>query len=151
MARNAVAAVVLAGLVLVLAACSSDYNKKPLVNPNIYPTQYKQQVIATLLTIFTRNQTATVSGASISPPVLTAVDKDQRYTLCVSYTAHGVGSSVSGSATRRAYFYGGQLNQLIPVTEDECAGVAYQPFNELNNICLGKACEDRARRRKSLF
>ncbi len=146
MARNAVRAILLPALMLTLAACSSGSSKVAAVNPNVYPAQYKQQIIATLRTIFEKNETATVSGALISPPVLTPVGNDQRYTLCVRYTAYGVGHDISGGATRRAYFFSGQLNQLIPITGDECAGVAYQPFEELNRLCLGQACERKPKR-----
>ena len=145
MTKNAFRAYALSLLALALAACSSDYNKGPAVNPNLYPSQYKAEVIATLRPMFVDNETATVSGAEISQPVLTPVGKDQRYSLCVHYTAHGTSPGDAGVSTRRGYFFGGHLNQLIPVSDDECKGVAYQPFNELNRLCLGNACAKRAK------
>jgi hypothetical protein len=140
MARNTAGALLFSTLALALAACSSSGGDAVTVNPNIFPTQYKAEIIATLRPMFAKNDTSSVTGAQISPPVLTPVDKDQRYSLCIHYTAHG-GSGYAGTATRRAYFFGGHLNQLIPVSDDTCAGVAYQPFNELNRICVGEACE----------
>jgi hypothetical protein len=141
MTKNALVAVALSALALALAGCSSDSGKAALANPNVFPTGYKGAIVATLRELFKKNGTASVSGALISPPVLSQVDKDQLYTLCVHYTAHGGGGYVT-SATRRAYFYAGHLNQLVPVKDDACAGVAYQPFNELNRVCLGDACKD---------
>jgi hypothetical protein len=140
MTKNALVAVALSVLVLALAACSSDSDKAALTNPNVYPTDYKGAIVATLRELFKKSETASVSGALISPPVLSQVDKDRLYTLCVHYTAHSANGYVSTS-TRLGYFYGGQLNQLVPVSDDQCAGVAYQPFNELNRLCVGEACE----------
>jgi len=150
MTKNALVAVALSALALALAGCSSDSGKAALANPNVFPTDYKGAIVATLRELFNKNGTASVSGALISPPVLSQVDKDQLYTLCVHYTAHGGGGYVT-SATRRAYFYAGHLNQLVPVSDDQCTGVAYQPFNELNRICLGEACEKKSKSGWGLF
>jgi len=139
MARNTAGALLLSTLALALAACSSSGGDAVTANPNVFPAQYKAEIIATLRPLFAKNDTSSVTGAEISPPVLTPVDKDQRYSLCIHYTAHG-GGGYTGASTRRAYFYAGHLNQLVPVSDDTCAGVAYQPFNELNRLCLGEAC-----------
>jgi hypothetical protein len=139
MTKNVLMAFALSVLALGLVACSSDSDKAALANPNVYPTNYKGTIVATLRELFKKNQTAWVSGALISPPVLSQVGKDQLYTLCVHYTAHG-GSGYVGISTRRGYFYAGHLNQLVPVSDDQCAGVAYQPFKELNRLCAGDAC-----------
>ena len=141
MARQKAGALVFAVLTVALAACSSDYGKPAQVNPNVYPTAYKRQIIATLRELFDKNETTHVSNAMISQPVLEPVDKEPRYTLCIRYTAHGTTPEDIGNATRRAYFYGGQLNQLLPVSEDQCAKVAWQPFQELNDVCLGAGCQ----------
>jgi hypothetical protein len=140
---------VLAVLVLALAACSSTDNAATS-NPNIPPTDYRQEIITTLETYFKSNETISVSNAFLSDPELRPGDKEQRYTACVRYTAHGVTPGEVGNAERIAYFYGGHLNQLIPVTGDECARVAYKPFPELNKVCLGKGC-DGQRRDKGVF
>ncbi len=140
MTKNALAAVALSIMAFTLAACSSS-GDAIAVNPNVYPADYKSEVIATLRPLFVQNETATVSGAEISPPALTPVDKDQRYSLCVRYTAHGTSPGDIGVVTRRGYFFAGHLNQLVPVTGDDCKSAAYQPFNELNRICLGDACQ----------
>lgn len=129
----------LAGLVLALAACSSTDNAATS-NPNVPPADYKREIVNTLQTYFKSNDTISVSNAFVSDPELRPGEKEQRYTACVRYTAHGVTPGEVGNAERIAYFYGGHINQLIPVTGDECAHVAYKPFPELNQVCVGKGC-----------
>jgi hypothetical protein len=73
--------------------------------------------------------------------VLGMVDKEQRYTNCLRYTAHGIDANDIGSAVRIGYYYGGHLNQLIPATGDQCQNAAYKPFPELDQFCLGKGCK----------
>ena len=41
---------------------------------------------------------------------------------------------------RIAYFYAGHLNQLVVATPEQCAGVAYKPWPELEKYCLAKNC-----------
>jgi hypothetical protein len=129
----------LSGLAMALAACSHD--NAVLVNPNIFPANYKQQIIRTLQKLFVSNETVRVSDAFVSEPALSIVDKEQRYTACIRYTAHGVTPLDIGHATRIAYFYGGNLNQLVPATGDQCSRAQFQPFLELDQVCLGKGCK----------
>jgi hypothetical protein len=130
---------ILTALALALPACSSD-NYATATNPNIAPTNYKKEIVDALRNVFVTNDTASVSSAGISDPVLRP--GDSRYTACVRYTAHGVVPGQIGNAERIAYFHGGRLNQLIPANEGQCDKVAYKPFPELDRLCLGKACGD---------
>lgn len=125
-----------AALVLALAACSSDSNVTA-TNPTVAPTNFKTDIINTLRQLFESNGTVSVTNAFVSDP---ALDKEQRYTACVRYTAHGATAGQIGNAERIAYFYGGRLNQLVEVTGDECARAAYKPFPELDKVCLGVGC-----------
>jgi hypothetical protein len=121
---------------LAMAACSSD--SKP-ENPNVFPKDYKMEIIDTLKKLFASNDTARVSGALISDPALRPVGKDQLYTACVRYTAHGTSPGEIGHAMRVAYFYGGHLNQLVEASQEQCGSAAYKPFPELNKYCVGAA------------
>jgi hypothetical protein len=126
----------LAGFALALAACSSE-GDVTVTNPTVPPKDFKSDIIVTLRKIFESNGTVSVSNALVSDP---ALDKEQRYTACVRYTAHGALPGEIGNAERIAYFYGGRINQLIEVAGDQCARAAYKPFPELNRVCLGKGC-----------
>jgi hypothetical protein len=137
MGRRAASLCLLSALAMALAACASQ--SKP-ENPNVFPTDYKSEIIATLQKLFTSNETARVTGAFVSDPVLRLVGKDQRYTVCVRYTAHGVSPGEIGNAMRVAYFYGGHLNQLIEASQDQCGNAAYKPFPELDKYCAGTGC-----------
>jgi hypothetical protein len=120
-----------------LAACSSG--SKP-ENPNLFPTDYKTEIVTTLKKLFKDNDTIKVTGAFVSDPVLRPVDKVQLYTACVRYTAHGTSPGEIGNAVRIAYFYGGHLNQLIEANKDQCGNAAYKPFPELDKYCVGTGC-----------
>jgi hypothetical protein len=137
MGRRAATLCLLSALATALAACSS--NSKP-ENPNVFPTDYKNEIIVTLKKLFTSNGTARVSGAFVSDPALRPVGKNQLYTACVRYTAHGASSGEIGNAMRIAYFYGGHLNQLIEASQDQCGNAAYKPFPELDKYCAGTGC-----------
>jgi len=139
---------ILAGLVLTLAACSSNDKAE---NPNVPPTNYKTEIIGTLRELFVSNDTASVSNAFISDPAIRPADKEPRYTACVRYTAHGISPGAIGNAVRVAYFYGGRLNQLLPAKEGECDNVAYKPFPELDRVCLGKACNNQGQKKSGGF
>jgi hypothetical protein len=123
-----------------LAACSSTGGKPE--NANLFPADYRKEIVATLRKFFKSNDTVKVTGAMVSEPALTQVDKDQRYVACVRYTAHGVNPGEIGDAVRVAYFYGGHLNQLIAAGEGQCVKVAYKPFSELNQYCVGVGCQN---------
>jgi hypothetical protein len=139
MARRAASLCLLSALALAVAACSSD--SKP-ENPNQFPKDYKTEIIETLKKLFGSNYTVRVSGAQVSDPVLRTVGKDQIYTACVRYTAHGASAGEIGHAMRVAYFYGGHLNQLVEASQEQCGKAAYKPFPELNKYCVGTGCKE---------
>ena len=140
MLRNAAGASFLSVLMLAVAACSSDSSKAPAVDPNLYPTKYKQQIIATLRSVL--SDPTHVRNGLISDPVLTTVNKDQRYTACVRFTERDFRTQQYGEPeTRIAYFYAGELNQLVKARDDQCVNAAYRPFPEVEKLCLVEKCE----------
>lgn len=141
MSRHTASLCLLAAFGLALTACSSSSDSGKLENPNLFPTDFRKEIVATLRTFFESNDTVRVTGALVSDPVLAQVDKAQRYTACVRYTAHSVRSGEIGNAVRIAFFYGGHLNQLIPAGEGQCVNAAYKPFPELNKFCIGVGCK----------
>jgi hypothetical protein len=137
MGKRAASLWLLSALAVGLAACSND--KITTVDPNLPPARYKDEILDTLRTVFDKNETQTVSNAMISDLALRQIGSDQRYTVCMRYTAHGT-YNVTANAERIALFYGGHLNQLIEATKEQCGNVPYKPFPELNAVCLGKGC-----------
>lgn len=122
---------------LVLAACTSN-GKNDEVNPNIFPTNYKQEILDTMTHILA--DPTNVRDAFISEPALTTVSKEQRYAACVRSNSRDGSLRYIGSADRIAYFFGGHLNQLIEATPEQCAKAPYKPFPELEKLCLAKKC-----------
>jgi len=138
MGKRAASLWLLSALAVGLAACSQ--NKVTTVDPNLLPARYKDEILDTLRTVFDKNETQTVTNAMISDPALRPVSSEQRYTVCVRYTAHGTAYNLSANAERIAFFYGGHLTQLIEASKEQCGNAAYKPFPELNAVCLGKGC-----------
>jgi len=128
-----VAAIVAAAL----AACS--HTKEKPVDPNLFPANYKREILDTMTGMLT--DPTNVRDAFISDPLLTPVDKEQRYTVCVRYNARDASRRYMGSTDRIGYFYGGHLNQLIEASAGQCAAVAYKPFPELEKLCQAAKCE----------
>ncbi|MBI2714250.1 MAG: hypothetical protein HYX37_07315 [Rhizobiales bacterium] len=138
MGRTAARACLLSVLVMVLAACSSDKSTKE-PDPNILPTNYKQEVIDTLSRVL--DDPTNVRDAFISEPVLRPAGKEERYTVCVRANARNLSRHYTGAKDRIGYFYGGHLNQLVEATKEQCGNAPYKPFPELENLCLGTKCE----------
>jgi len=135
--RNISARLILtSAFAMALAACASDDKKD--VDPNIFPTNYKQEILDTLSR--TLSDPTNIRGAFISDPVLAAGSKDQRYTVCVRASDRNAKQQYTGSTDRIAYFYAGHLNQLVEANKEQCAKAAYKPFPELEKLCLGKTC-----------
>jgi len=139
MTKSVAGTVLFVGLVLALAACSSDYNKAPSVNPNIYPTKYKQEIVATLRNLL--SDPTHVRNGLISDPQLMVTNKEQRYVVCMRFTERDPGTNTYGEPdTRIAYFYAGTLNQLVKAKDGQCATAAFKPFPEVEKMCLVKHC-----------
>lgn len=122
---------------LALAACSTDLNKGP--DPNILPSNYKQEILDTMMS--TLPDPTNVRDAFISEPALTTLSKEARYTVCVRYNGRNENRQYMGNKDRVGFFYGGHLNQLVDADQGQCAKVTYKPFPELEKLCLAKRCD----------
>ena len=122
---------------MALAACSSD-SKKDAVDPNIFPANYKQEILDTMTGLLA--DPTNVRDAFITEPALSTGSRDQRYTVCVRSNSRNAARQYTGSTDHIAYFYGGHLNQLVEANKEQCAKAAYKPFPELEKLCLAKAC-----------
>ena len=143
MGRTAARACLLSGLVLTLslalAACTSDSKKDAEPEPNIFPTNYKNEILDTLTRVL--DDPTNVRDAFITEPVLRSTGKDQRYVVCVRANARDINRQYAGSKDRIAYFFGGHINQLVEATKEQCSNAPYKPFPELEKLCLGNKCE----------
>ena len=138
MGRSAAASCLLVALGAALAACSGSDKKFDTVDPNLFPTEYKKEVLLTLTSVL--DDPTNIRDAAISDPVLRPAGKEPRYTVCVRLNSRSASHLYTGVKERIAYFYGGRLNQLIEANEGQCANAAYKPWPELEKYCLAKSC-----------
>jgi hypothetical protein len=136
MRRYAACLWLLPALAMALVACSSS--NTPEANPNIVPTDYKQEILDALTRAL--DDPTNLRDAYISDPVLTSTGANQRYTACVRFNARDASRRYTGSTDRIAYFYGGHLNQLVEATKEQCGNAAYKPFPELEKLCFANKC-----------
>src|SRR5476651_804550 len=134
--RLALKSVLGLALGLALAACSSDATKEP--DPNIFPANYKQEILDTMPDVL--YDSGNIRDAFVSEPVLAPGSKDQRYTVCVRFNARNESRQYVGTKDRIGYFFAGHLNQLIEVDKGQCTNAAYKPFPELEKLCYAKKC-----------
>jgi hypothetical protein len=140
------AVVVRTGLALllvasVLANCTGNLppalfgKDEPKIDPNLWPKDYKKAVI-TFVTNNEGNPTG-LRDAAMSEPVLRPLDNIERYMSCVRYTVPRTGQVTE----HLVYFLGGQINQFVKTTPEQCKWAAYKPFPELEKICMGEKCQ----------
>jgi hypothetical protein len=97
----------------------------PSVDPNVYPANYRKQ-IASMLALLLKER-ADFHGALISQPELKPVAESSapHYVVCVQLNGHG------RVRNKVAIFLGGDPTQFVDATPEQCTGVAYQSFTEL--------------------
>jgi hypothetical protein len=97
----------------------------PAVDPNVYPANYRKEIAVMLSRLLTDR--ADFRGALIAQPELKPVAESStpHYVVCVQLSLH------RQPRTKVAIFLGGDPTQFIDATPEQCAGVAYQSFTEL--------------------
>ncbi|MBS0533880.1 MAG: hypothetical protein JSR72_07465 [Proteobacteria bacterium] len=132
-------AIVAAGmLALAMAACSSSKNAEP--DANIYPKNYKLELMNTLQREL--DDPTNIRDAYITDPFLTTASREQRYAVCVRSNSRDLNHNYTGAKDRIGYFYAGSLNQLVAATPEQCGKAAYKPWPELQSICFSdKGCK----------
>jgi len=128
----------LSSVLLVTVGCSSSKKAEPEENPNVFPSSYKNEILATMATAL--DDPTNVRDAYISEPVLRRAGNEERYVVCVRADSRNANKLYAGSKDRIAYFYGGHLNQLIDATKEQCGSAAYKPFPELEKLCQARKC-----------
>jgi len=99
---------------------------------NIYPANYRADTVAFLKSWL--NDTSNIREASISEPILKSAGRVDRYVLCVRFNAKNTTGQYEGSKERMVVFLAGKLDTIVDARRDECTGVKYQPFPELERL-----------------
>ena len=129
MARETSRAVFACVSILLVAAAAgcSDFSlwgkpDKP-VDPNVYPENYKKDVLAYLKAH--PAEMLNVREASISAPALRQFGSESRFFACLRV------SGLDWRKDKTVIFYSGGINQFIDAEGDQCGAAPYQPFPEL--------------------
>ena len=136
--RIAVSACLLSVLAVGLVGCSGSGSKQLEENPNIFPADYKNEILFTMTN--TLEDPTNIRNAFVSEPVLRQAGKEERYVVCVRSDSRNANKHYTGSKDRIGYFYAGHLTQLVEATKEQCGNAAYRPFPELEKLCLAKKC-----------
>jgi hypothetical protein len=96
----------------------------PPADPNAFPANYRNQVATMLTTVLTNR--ADFHGALIAPPELKPVAESStpHYVVCLQLNARN-------PRTKVVIYLEGIPTQFIDATPEQCTGVAYQSFTEL--------------------
>lgn len=132
------ASALLSALAMGLIGCSSSNSKQPEENPNVFPADYKNEILLTMTN--TLEDPTNVRDAFISEPVLRQAGKEERYVICVRSDSRNANKHYTGSKDRIGYFYAGHLTQLVEASKEQCGSAAYKPFPELEKLCQAKKC-----------
>jgi len=138
MMRIAANACLLSTLAVSLIGCSGSSSKQPEENPNVFPADYKNEILLTMTN--TLEDPTNIRDAFISEPALRQAGKEERYVVCVRSDSRNANRNYTGSKDRIGYFYAGHLNQLIDASKEQCGNAAYKPFPELEKLCQAKKC-----------
>ena len=135
MVRCAAKLCLLSALAVSLLACSSD-KKQAEENPNVFPSDYKNEILTTLTSSL--DDPTNIRSAYITDPFIRPAGKEERYVVCVRSDSRNVARHYTGITDRIGYFYNGHLNQLVDATKEQCGNIAYKPFPELEKLCQAK-------------
>jgi hypothetical protein len=121
---------------LMLAACGSSSTSFPQTSvvgeANVFPPNWRSDIVAYLRNYL--NDPTGVRGAFISEPSIKQLVQVQRYASCVRYNAKKSTGEYEGSKDRVVVFLAGKLDTMVLARGDQCSGVTWQPFPEIEKL-----------------
>ena len=126
-------------LALALAACgktvdelSKDQRKADWAAANVYPAEYRAELIAYLRTYL--NDPTGIREAAISEPALKPVGPGDRYVVCVRFNPKRGGGGYAGTKDHLVIYAGGKLDRYVETAGENCKDAAYAAFPELERL-----------------
>jgi hypothetical protein len=125
-------------LPLMLAGClDSDETRSTsfVENANAeqpFPANYKPEVLAFFRTYL--NNPVGVHEAAIAEPVQRTVGGRVRYVVCVRFADRQSDGTYREPRERGVLFVDGRLERIMPKAAEDCAGVAYAAFPEMEKM-----------------
>jgi hypothetical protein len=99
---------------------------------NIFPANYKADILAGMHAYL--NDPTGIRDAAISQPMLKSAGNNTRYVVCVQFNGKLNGSSYAGVKELAAVFVAGRFDRFLERAQEQCAGVPYAPFPELEKL-----------------
>ena len=126
-------------LVLALAACgktldelSSEQRRAAWTAGNVYPADYRAELVAHLRTYL--NDPTGIREAAISEPALKPVGYGDRYVVCVRFNPKRGGGGYAGLKDHLVVYAGGKLDRYVETAGENCKDAAYAAFPELERL-----------------
>jgi hypothetical protein len=120
------------GLMLVLDACAEPRRVADDSELNVYPANYKAEILAAMHAYL--NDPTGIRDAGLSEPMIKSVGSDNRFLVCVRFNGKRRGSEYAGVKDVGALFIAGRFDRFIESVREQCAGAAYAPFPELGKL-----------------
>jgi hypothetical protein len=99
---------------------------------NAYPANYKSDILAAMHAYL--NNPTGIRDAAISEPALKASGGVTRYMVCLKFNAKKNASEYAGAKEIAASFLAGRFDHFAEMAREQCAGVTYAPFPELQKL-----------------
>jgi hypothetical protein len=119
-------------LTAVLGACGHDIGVNDDNGINVYPANYKSDILAAMHAYL--NNPTGIRDATISEPALKFSGTGMRYIACLRFTPKKNASEYAATKEIAAVFMGGRLDRFVDMPKEECTGVAYAAFPELQRL-----------------
>jgi hypothetical protein len=117
-----------------LAACGSQSGTDSTTEQelNAYPAHYKTDILAAMHAYL--NDPTGIRDAAVADPVLKDTGDATRYIVCLKFNAKKNDTAYAGLREIAGAFLVGRFDHFIETPKDLCAGAAYAPFPELQNL-----------------
>jgi hypothetical protein len=130
-------ACLLIGMSLCLGACAGHSHlfggsNEEDAEINVYPTNYKADILAGMHAYL--NDPTGIRDAGVSEPMLKSVTNSPRYVVCVQFNGKQNGNTYAGVREFAAVFLAGHFDRFVEKAQEQCAGVSYTPFPELEKL-----------------
>jgi hypothetical protein len=122
---------------LILGACGHHLRQPDAGNAgddgaNAYPANYRSDILAAMHAYL--NNPTGIRDAAIAEPALKASGNTTRYLVCLKFNAKKNVSEYAGTKEIAASFLAGRFDHFIEMAREQCAGVTYTPFPELQKL-----------------
>jgi hypothetical protein len=116
---------------LLTAIAAAGCSKTPAaIEPNVMPTNYRDQIATYLGTLLTDR--ADFQTSLIGAPVLKSTGANEHYVVCVMLNGH------NQHKEKVIIYLGPNINQFVDAAPGQCSDAAYQPFKELAALTPSK-------------